>query len=98
MVGCVDQGQEWGLCPRDTEGVSVTELLDTPQTAVHSPRGHDQEGNKAVERSLKEINYCAYSNKCLFEDKGYMVTLFGASVLGGQLSVNNVQQRRTGQK
>lgn len=84
------QGQEWGLCPGDTEGVSVTELLDAPQTAVYSPRACDQEGNKAAERSLKHINYCAHSNECLFDAEGYMVTLFGPNVLRGHVQEEKV--------
>lgn len=52
-----------GLCPGDTERVSVTQLLDTPQTAVDDPGGHDEEGNKAVQRSLIEMNYCVCTQR-----------------------------------
>lgn len=85
MAGCVGQGQEWGLCPGDTERVSVPELLDTSTDRCIQPRGRDQEGNKAAERQLKEINYCARGHECLFDQKGYMVTLFGPNVLGGHI-------------
>lgn len=46
------------------------------------PRGHDKEGNKSAQHLVKEINYYAHGNECLFDKKkGYMVTLFGPYVL-----------------
>lgn len=48
MVGSVGQGQEWGLCPGDTERVSVAEVLDSEQTVVLQARGHNQKGDKAA--------------------------------------------------
>lgn len=98
MVGCVGQGREWGLCPGDTEGVSVRGTAGHTTDRCVQPRGRDQEGNKAVELSLKEINYCAHGDECLFDEKGFMVTVFGPNVLGVTLrrrrSVSNVQQKR----
>jgi len=35
--GCVGQGQEGGLCPGDTERLSVAERLDTPQAVGDGP-------------------------------------------------------------
>lgn len=55
-----------------------------------------------MERSLKEINYCALGDECLFDEKGYMAALFGPNVLGvafrRERSVNNVVQKSTGHK
>lgn len=69
MVGCLGQGQEWGLCPGHyREGLCD---LTTGHATDHcgQPWGHDGEGNKAAQRSLKEMNYCAHSNECLFDEK-----------------------------
>lgn len=55
-----------------------------------------------MEHSLKEINDCAHGNECLFDEEGYMVTVFGPNVLGVTFrrggSVNNVQQKSVGHK
>ncbi len=87
-MGSLSGGYREGLC-----GSTAGHATD----CRGQPRGRDQEGNKAVEHSLKEINFCAQSNECLFDQKGYMATLFGPSVLGVTFrsgrSVNNVQQK-----
>lgn len=33
------------------------------------PRGHDKEGNKSAQHLVKEINYYAHGNECLFDKK-----------------------------
>lgn len=96
MVGCVGQGQEWGslsagyresLC----DGAAGHATNRCPEVAI-------KRAIKAVENSLKEINYCG--NECLFDEMGYMVTLFGPRVLWVMFrrgrSVNNVQQKGVG--
>lgn len=88
-VSVREGGNREGLCER------AAGLATDP---CGQPRGHDQEGNKAVQRSVKKINYCARGNECLFDEM-----LYGDSVWsecprghGQERSGTNVQQRNTG--
>lgn len=72
-MGSLSGGYRGGLC-------DLTAGHATDRCA--QPWYHDQEFNKAVQHSLKEMNYCAHSNECLFDEKLYMVTLFGPNALG----------------
>lgn len=96
MLGCVGQGQEWGLCLGETEKTSVTELLDTPQTAMDNPGVMIKRAIKLCSVHWEKwITVQGAVNASLTNTVTW--SLFGPSVLRVTLrrenSLNNVQQK-----
>lgn len=79
-MGSLSGGHREGLCAR-AAGHATDRCVQ--------PRGRHQEGSKAAERQLEEVNYCARGHECLFDEKGYMVTLLSPNVLGGHVQEKN---------